>query len=255
MLKAKDIIKQARYTLSDTAVERWSDDRLLALLDEGIKDIALKTILMVEYFYVPIADNVVDYDFSPVATKIVRIEYLDKPVPLVSYEEMDKLNPSWQTDDPKSGGVPEAFIYNHHKRACIKQYPAITNSYNPYITYNQPYGVVTDIEYSDIQPVLANHYGDIANIPPAGYFKVFHVRRHADVTDMNDDLYIDDLCKQPLHHYVAGRALRDNQDTQNREMGSEELNLYSVLIEQFSLEKEKNFARPKRSTTYNPMGT
>lgn len=251
MLKAKDILKQARYTLSDTAIERWSDDRLLALLDEGIKVIASSTVLMVEYFYVPIADNVVDYDFSPLVSKIIRVEYLDKPIKMVTFEEMDRDYKDWQH---KEGDTPEVVIYNNQKRGRIKLFPIIRNAYNPYITYNSPFGVVTDITYGDILPVVANHIGDIAGIPASGMLKVYHIRKHADLTDVNQELFIDELCKQPLEHYVAGRALRDNQDTQNREMGAEELNFFTALVEQFKLEKEENYSRATLTTNYNPLG-
>ena len=51
MIKAKDIIRQARYSLSDIEADRWDDGRLLALPNNGIKDIAKNTTLFVETLY------------------------------------------------------------------------------------------------------------------------------------------------------------------------------------------------------------
>ena len=250
-MQAKDILKQARYILSDTGKDRWTDDRLLALLYEGIVNIAANTTIFVEYFYVPIADNIIDYDFSAIATKILRVEYLDRPIPFATYEEMDRKEKLWQHD---KGPTPELFIIDKQKRACMKMYPIIENATNPYIHYSGPFGIVTGISYSDIMPIFSYVYGDMGDYEDTGFLKVFHIRKHAELTDVNDELFIDDICKQPLEHYVAGRALRDNQDTQNRAMGGEELQLYQQLINDFSIQKAVNFTDARRTTQYRPLG-
>lgn len=251
---AKDILKQARYTLSDTDKNRWSDDRLLALLDEGVKNIALTTTLFVETMLMPVVDNVADIDLSDLATKIIRIEYLDEALPLVSYEELDKLGYTGRPWQQKEGERPEFFVYDKQKRGAIRQYPLVRNAYNPYIIYSQTYGITTGITYSDILPIFTDVYGDLGDIPDDALLKIFYIRKHDTIDNVEDELHIDELCKQPLIHYVAGRALRDNQDTQNRVMGGEELNFYTGLINEFSIEKSKNFARTKRATPYRPLG-
>ena len=92
-MQAKDILKDIRYSLSDNGTnKRWSDERLLSLLTQGIQDIAKNTVLFVESVIVTVQDDVVDIDLSDRATKITRVEYLDEPVALKSFAEMDDIN-------------------------------------------------------------------------------------------------------------------------------------------------------------------
>lgn len=250
-MKAKDLLSDVRYSLSDTSKHRWSDARLLSLLTDGIKEIAKTTTLFVENIFVVVQDDVVDIDLRDKATKIIRVEYLDEPLPLYTFEEMDAKNSRWQLE---TGSKVKAIVYNKQERARVKLYPIVTNALNDNITYSSPYGIVTEISYSDILPVLANSIGDIASIPNEAVLKFYYIRKHAKVVDIEQDLYIDELCEVPLKHYIIGMALRDNQDTQNRTIGNEELKLYEARLEEFSLEKSKNFNRARISTSYNPMG-
>jgi len=93
----KDLLHKTRHTLSDLTANRWSDERLLILLNEGLNDIAKNTILFVKTGYISLASQQTEYDLSSFATKILRIEYLDEPLAYFSHSEMDKK-------DSASGG-------------------------------------------------------------------------------------------------------------------------------------------------------
>lgn len=249
---AKDILQGARYTLSDTDKRRYSDERLLKLLDEGVKEIAKKTTLFVENTIVVVHNLMNTLDLSPISTKIVGVEYLDRPVKMYSMEEFNNLNRrDWAHVE---GDKLEAVIYDKQPNSVLRLYPIIKNGINYNITYNSLFGIVTDISYSDILPIMFNHYGDISGIPNDALIKVYYVRKHANIVDVNQEVIIDSLCQLPLEHYVAGRALRDNQDTQNRAMGNEELQLYEMLIEEYNVEKAQNFVRTVVTSSYNPRG-
>lgn len=251
-MQAKDLLEDIRYSLSDTGSnKRWSDKRLLSLLSAGIQDIAKTTILFVESVIVTVQDDVVDIDLSDRATKITRVEYLDEPVALKSFEEMDAINRRWQLE---KGDKLRAVVYNEQKRGMVKLYPIIVNAMNENITYSSPYGVITEISYSDIQPIMNDHYGDIAGIPDEALIKFYYIRKHDKVVDVNQEIYIDELVEKPLKHYVVGFALRDNADTHNRTVGNEEINLYKSFVEEFNIEKAENYARPMRVTQYSPLG-
>lgn len=251
MFLAKDVLKSARYKLSDTDAQRWSDARLMSLLSDALKDISLKTDLMQEIIYVGISNLVVDYDLSSFAYKIDRIEYLDEEVTFKTFEEMDKKKRSWQLD---KGEKPLHIVGNKQKQANFKLYPAVENAENEHVTYTSFFGIVTYITYSDILPILAAGYGDMSDLGPAAYLKVYFIRKHAKITDINQEIKLDDMCLTPLAHYVAGFAMRDNADTQNRNVGNEELKFYYALIDEHSNEKAKSFNNSPRETSYNPTG-
>lgn len=246
---AKEVLKQVRYTLSDTDGDRWSDERLLVLLNDGIRNIALNTTLFVETIFYVVTDLVVDIDIATNSLKILRAEYLDEPLPFFTFDEMDKKDKTWQLD---TGTEVKALVYDRQKNGLLKQYPIVSNVQNPNIVYDGSFGVVTYISYSDIEPVVADLYGDLAGIPDDALIKFYYIRKHAKVTDINTELEIDDLIENPLAHYIAGMALRDNQDVQNRGMAKEELELYSALVDQYNLQKSELFVRTNRETRYRP---
>jgi hypothetical protein len=247
---AKDILAKSRFTLSDTAKDRWSDERLLSLLNDGILHIAKSTTLFVETVFYVVTDLVVDIDLSTTVLKFLRAEYLDEPLPFYSFDEMDsKYGKAWQLNE---GPKVTALVYDKQKNGLLKQYPIVSNAQNTNIVYNSLYGIVTYISYSDIEPILEAYYGDVASIPDDALIKFYYIRKHAKVTDINTELDIDDLVAQPLEHYITGMALRDNQDIQNRTMATEELKLFDAMIEEYNIEKSQLFVRTVREARYRP---
>lgn len=248
---AKAVLRSARYKLSDTDSQRFTVARLLELLNNALKDLSLKTNLLRKTIFVGISDQVVDYDLSSFAFRIHRVEYLDEKVELKSFAEMDAKDKSWQL---RRGDKPLAIVLDEQKQANFKLYPIISNAENTHVNYTSFFGIVTYITYSDILPVLAEGYGDMSDLGPAAYLKVYYTGKHVDITDVNTELEMDQMCLEPLGHYVAGHALRDNADTQNRNMGNENLQFYYKLVDEHSAEKAQNHNRMERKSPYNPSG-
>jgi hypothetical protein len=248
---AQDILTDVRYILSDTSVDRWSDARLLSLLNAGIADVAKYTTLFIETTYYIVQNNVVDIDLAPLVSKIVRAEYLDTPLPFKSFEEMDKKSDTWQLD---KGTEVKALVYDKQKNGLLKQYPIVTNSQNDLIVYNGTFGIITDITHNDVAPTTVDALGDLGDLPSEGIIKFYYVRNHTKVTDINTVLDIDELVGPMLKHYIAGMAFRDNQDTQNRALSNEELGLYTTMMEKYNIEKAQGFVRPNHTVAYNSEG-
>jgi len=249
---AKEVLRDVRYKLADTSVNRWSDDRLLSLLNEGILDLAKNTILFIEEIFYPIPSLVGDIDLTSKAIKILRAEYLDDPITFYSFDEADrKFGSLWQQD---KGTAVKGLIYGKQRSMILKQYPLLETSYNPHIVYNSNYGIITDISYSDIAPVLTGNYGDIAFIPDSALIKFYYIRKHDRITDVNATLYIDELIKPMLVHYITGQAFKDNQDVQNINRGNEELQQYYSKSEEYNIQKSQLFVRSDHTTVYDPLG-
>lgn len=248
---AQDVLKSARFILSDTAAQRWTDERLLALLNDGLTDIAKTTILFVDTTYVELVNGVADYDFSTFAQKIIRIEYEDKPLTLTSHNELDKRRPDWQT---QVGPKLKAYMLDKQREARVKFYPIPENQNNEVIDFGGSFGIITGVTYTDLVLNVENTFGDLGAVAEDGFVKVFYVRRHDKLTEITDELFVSDVAEEPLAHYVAGRALRDNQDTQNRTLGNEEINLYRQQLSEYSMERAKNFTQTNYAVPYRPLG-
>ena len=246
---ASDVITEARFALSDSGGDRWSDARLLSLLNDALKDVALKTKLFNRRTYVKILNNVTLYDISEFALKIRRVEFDNTAMKIVSHVDMDR-NTGWKTN---TGTEPELVIYDKQDFGKFTSYPIITNTNFDNISVNTNYGIITDINYSDLQITPTDDFG-ILNPPNIkDYFYVYYVARHAKVVNLVDTLDVNEFYKELLANYVIARALKDNIDTQNREMGNEYFGLYSDRLNAINKEALVNFTTNKTTTAYRSM--
>lgn len=248
---ARDVIKAARQILSDVSPARWTDERLIALLNDGLMDISRTTVIFTETLFVALINGQVEYDLSPWALKILRMEYEDRELPVTSHEELDVKTPLWQT---VKGPKARAYILDKQKEAHFKIYPILENANVSNVDFGGSYGIITAISYSELEINVAGTFGDLGPVAEDGFVKVFYIRKHPKVTELTDELFVSNIVEEPLSHYIAGRALRDNQDTQNRAVGNEELGLYKQQLGEYAIEKARNFSQAKFKSKYNPTG-
>ena len=248
---AKDLLYRARHTLSDLTSSRWSDERLLILLNEGLNDIAKRTILFVKTGYIKLVSQQTEYDFSSYAVKVLRVEYLDKPLECFSHSEMDKKDSSWQQ---REGPYLKAYILDKQKEACIKVYPKLINSTSSIIDFGGSCGIVTGVTYSDLQLEVEGDVGDLGEVDTKDFIKLYYIERPVEITSILDEVDLSTVIQEAVTHYIAARAFRDNLDAQSRSMGAEELNLYTEQLNAYVLEKAKSFSQSSYTTTYNPSG-
>lgn len=248
---AHDVIKDARYILSDITPKRWTDERLIGLLNDGLTEIQENTILYTSTMYLELVNGVADYDLSSLAAKILRIEYKGNPLDIETFENLDSKKYKWQEE---TGNTLKAYLLDKQNQANIKVYPIPDGLTPTNIESNSLYGIITDITYSDLQLTITGTLGDLGEIAEDGYLKIFYIKKVVTVTDINDELDVTTVVKRPLSHYIASMALRDNQDTQNRILAKEEMDMFEKQISQFKMEKAKNFSQMEFQIPYNPLG-
>jgi len=200
---AETVLGSARGILSDPDKQRWVDSRLLQLLNEGIRDLVLSTKILKGVKYVALETNVREYDLSDYALEITRVQYM--------------------------------------------QYPIITDvALSDNVVYTNFYGGLIYISLVDEVHKLgdADNAGSVTWDPadtPDKYLIVKYVTKPKTITTIGDNMEVDEIWTQALAHYVAGRALRDDQDTSNRQVGNEELALYQQQIERIQGSASKSF--------------
>lgn len=93
--------------------------------------------------------------------------------------------------------------------------------------YNSVYGVLTGLSYQEDLPAV----------------KIYYLQKPQKITSVNDQLEVADIWDQALKHYVAGRALLDDIDAQNRQVGSAELELYMRELALAKKQSSEDFTR------------
>lgn len=110
----------------------------------------------------------------------------------------------------------------------------------------QGYGVLTNVRDDDAESiVIDSDYGittgmsDQENPPEV---TIYYIRKPAEISYEGSELEVDETWDQALKHYVTGMALRDDIDAQNRQMGTEELQLYAKDLQLAMKQSSENFA-------------
>lgn len=84
------ILTRARDTLADPNKARWSDERLLRLLDEAQQDIAKQSKLLKGTYNLSLSVGVSTYSLPEDLWLIIRATFEDYEIPLKSYDAMDE---------------------------------------------------------------------------------------------------------------------------------------------------------------------
>lgn len=105
--RIENILTRARDTLADPNASRWTDDRLLRILDEGHKDLAKQTKILKGQHTILVEFGVHTYTLPDNLWLITRAAYADAEIELVSYDSMDK-----RADQERVGRRPQ----HHHTR-------------------------------------------------------------------------------------------------------------------------------------------
>lgn len=252
---ADDIIQKARYSLSDEDKTRWSDARLLSLLNECIYDIAIKTRLFHDDGFVVLDKNRAIYDVSSFATRINRIEYINCPLTKMTYNQMDcEFGCGWQQEVTDEG--PTHIVYDLKNINEFRLYPIPNNTGEGVVTANSDYGIITDIDYTGIELQIVGEYGDINADDLKDYLRIYFVKCPDEIQDINQELdsVIDKTMISMIVHYIVGLALEDNADTQDMNVANVKLSHYDTKLQGYiAKDMSHRMLRTERQTSYNPM--
>lgn len=233
MLLASAVLHSARITLADQAVIRWPNSDLLSFLNDGLSALAIKTDFSKEKVYIAVEHNIAKYDISDIAIKIDEVRYLNKPMEAKRGPQMDQISTTWEDD---IGLEPKYVIFDNMRPGTFKIYPKVTEGAANIIVQNSPYGGLIDIECTD----------ELASIPSIDniafsdikYLSIYYTAKPPTITDISNSIDIGSVWLPALSAYVAGMALMSDKDTQSRNMGAEQLSLFSSYVDSYD-EKEK----------------
>ena len=93
---ASKVISSVRLSLGDVKAQRWSDDRLVNLVDEAQKDICLHTHMYRNYAYIPLIVSQYKYDLPEDFLILHRVQNGHVKIPLVTRNVLDEKSLSWR---------------------------------------------------------------------------------------------------------------------------------------------------------------
>ena len=90
MARIEDILTRVRDTLADPNKERWTDERLMRLMDEAQKDVAKQSKILKGTYELAIQSGIATYTLPDDMWLLTRATYGDVEIPLVSYDRQDE---------------------------------------------------------------------------------------------------------------------------------------------------------------------
>lgn len=159
MSRVSEILLRARDTLGDTKKERWSDARLIRLIDDGQKDICRRAKLLRTSTDLLIVDGIATYAMPDDFLLLDKVDINNTRTPLIGHTELDKRLSEWVTHK----GKPQFIVYDKQDRGRLRVYPIPDfNNSSRFI----PVNAYQSYRYSKV----TDRYGCIINAPAPSEF-------------------------------------------------------------------------------------
>lgn len=224
-MTVEDILISTRDILADQEKSRWEDSHLIRILNDGIANFTIHTSYAKSKVFIGLELGISTYDLSNYAINLDRVSYKGIPLPAKSEEELDRINPNWEDEE---GEEPLYVCFENLRQGVFKIYPKVNNLAYDVITQNQSYGGLIDITIDEELFLLP----EITNISfgTNKYVTVNYIDKPIAVTTLTDTINIPEIYKAAMVAFVSGMALRANQDTINRQYGTEQLAIYDSYV-------------------------
>jgi len=239
MSRISSILTRVRDSLADPGKERWSDARLIRLIDEAQKVIARRFELFRGETAIALDTSVSTYQLPDDVWRITRAAFQNICIPMYTYDEMDKKDSRWMT---VTGPKIESIIFNNRSMNEIRVYPMPNEEFpDEYYDIDPVFGVTDSIEgvvdkffgvVSDISFVsgsnthLSSPFGVVTDVRVLQELQLQYVRDPKTVVTDLDELELSTTFDTIIKHYVTGMAFLDDLDSQNQERGQRALALY-----------------------------
>ena len=251
------LISSIRYKVGDHQNStKWSDERIIDLINEGLDDLARKAYIYKSSISLPILPYqrelvIPDENFIV----LLKIKIDKQLIELVPFAKLDKIT-NWEES---IGSEITAVAYDLQNPRHLTLYPLLDETSTNYDAINNAtgflldvpnidrdylYGIITAIDASNTivpenvyDPNNIDTYGGVTSIEDN--FFIADIQYSAvppKITAITDDVGIEDSYIQTLVYYVSGMLLLDDNRT-------ESVNKGTLFIQKYTVELKENAER------------
>lgn len=135
MSRLENLITNIRYSLADHNGDRWSTERLLALIDEAQLDICQRAKVLRGKVSIPVIDGKAEYKLPDDVLLLDRVLLDNQAIELVSHNTLDTNTMNWED----STGRVVKCVYDKQNRANIRLYPIPEMGSGADLTFTKAY--------------------------------------------------------------------------------------------------------------------
>ena len=231
-----DLIGYIRDFVADKDGDRWTDKRILYLIDKAQTDLARRTNILhkevnVRIVYKKVDGVMVGYkiDLPDDIIRLIKVLDEDKcviPIQTTSERASFACATSCECVGDLTHVVPDHYGRNTLGLICNPE----MNKLAPSVYYcSDILKCYTLLPCSDKVVYRPSEVTVIYNNKPTP------------ITSIDDKLEVDSICEQAIKFYVCGMLLRDDKDSGSRSLGNEELQMYAAELKQLKKERQLNF--------------
>ena len=271
MTRIESILVKVRDTLNDKDADRWSNQVLLRLLYDACCDVAKEANVLRKILPIQIRKGRFIYKLPEDLLIIKAIVYGGKELPIKSTEWLAQQTETWRKSTTKNQITH--IVYDKLDSLQIQVFPRPLDAKEAYadldptiygtdtgiedysLDGSNDFGVISNILDSNTIDDVDSPFGIITDMNESDFMSVIYVRRPKAIDSVNDSLEFAPLCDSAFKYYVAGMALRNDLDVQNRQMASEELDLYQRELNDIrNISSQDKVTVQHHQSTYNGMG-
>ena len=241
------IVRSIRDFLDDPDAHRWKDPIIISLINEAMLDIASETDIFKTHDTIPLVENQEMYTLPDKVLKLDQVYINNKELSFCSYKKIV---------DKTEKGVPTSVIIDQTDIDTIRLHPIPGFPEHYESTYiGQGFGVYdhTTPEYKGLYFGNPNATGDTSG-HEVSMLTFYYSYIPEFITDIDSELTIPTRYNKLVSHYVCGRLLRSDKDTNSRELGMEEFKLYQVEIEKIKKDVASSFTTNQERYTIDYRG-
>ncbi len=256
-------ITKVRHTIGDSKATKYTDERLIDLINEGMTDIVKEANIFRSSTNILVENGITAYKLPDDVYFLTRVTQDDSVIPFYSYEEMDTKFGAWESD--VESDTISAVVYDQQNMNEVTTYPELNGIGGTY--FKLPDGTSVSLEEGTQGPVTfvegtgTDHtvvvdqddanYGALVSISYDWFpIKIQYVKKPNTILTVGDDVELDDLHIPVLKYYVSGTVLFDDDRAENTQKGTVLLGKYKDLVKEMKNKSMRNFHRVNRSTSY-----
>lgn len=239
MTRIEKILKNARMVLADKDSERWTDEDLLSILDEGHKDLCQHSQILKGRVVLPLSPGNPYFVLPENCWMLTRVTYDNEVLPFVTHTQMDgRKHPSFSGSRPTidsvidwetETGEPEAIIYDRRNMNEARVYP-IPEADETTEAFSSVFGVVTAID--DPATSAPNQpMGVAVEEDGTPSLKCYYLQKPEDIIDITDELATPMMFDTALKYYVIGNAFLMDIAEEYQAKGLQQLGFYNRELE------------------------
>ena len=260
-MTVETFISKVRRRVGDVNKNKFTDGRIIDIINEGLEDIGKKAYVKKKTLTLPITPyqrklTIPDSDF--IKLKRVRVDNTD--IEILSLEELDDRYGKWE-EEIGSNLIALGFDKQNIRELILyplldetkSEYQSLNNSNSllidiPNVQADTVYGLITSIEVENVvEPENVYDEEELAGYEPiinlSDTFIAIELSYYAmptEVTTVEDTLDIDDTFITTLLFYVSGLLLLDDNRTESIQRGQ-------IFVQRYAAELQKDKVRNSNS--------